>query len=234
MLAPSNPVRGGGGAGQGQETDRPAGPAVTADRTSGVQPGGVRRGVGDLDVVRRGPGADPLAAFRGQVRGEVVADDRDAGVGRVEGAQVAAELRELRPSLDRLDVAVKPQHPDGASHHNRQTLPDPALATNPTQTPSCPPVVSPAHPRTPSTAPAKLHLGRAGDATPGRSRGFRRASTMIGQLRRVRTECRRRRRGACPGWPRCGWSRCGLPGRSRRSAWRPRGPGRGRPRPGRR
>ncbi len=72
-----------------------------------VEPGTVGRGVGDLDVVRRGPGADSLALLGGQVRGEVVTDDRDTDLGRVEGSQVAAELQELGALLDRLDVAVE-------------------------------------------------------------------------------------------------------------------------------
>src|SRR3989442_3413637 len=71
------------------------------------EPGAGGGGVGDLDVVRRGPGADPLALLRGQVRGEVVTDDRDTDLGRVETAQVAADLQELGALLDRLDVAVE-------------------------------------------------------------------------------------------------------------------------------
>lgn len=58
-----------------------------------VEPGAVGRGVDDLDVVRCRPGADPLASLRGQVRGEVVTDDRDTDPRRVEAAQVAAELQ---------------------------------------------------------------------------------------------------------------------------------------------
>lgn len=71
-----------------------------------VEPGAGGRGVGDLDVVVRSPGGDPLTSLRGQVRGEVFANDRDADLRRVEAAQVAAEFQELRPPLDRLDVAV--------------------------------------------------------------------------------------------------------------------------------
>ena len=41
------------------------------------------------------------------MRGEVVTDDRDADLGRVESAQVAAELQKLGALLDRLDVAVE-------------------------------------------------------------------------------------------------------------------------------
>lgn len=65
------------------------------------------RGIGDLDVVRVSPGADALAPFRGQVRGEGVGHDRDPDVGRVEAAQVAAEFQELGALLDQLDVAVE-------------------------------------------------------------------------------------------------------------------------------
>lgn len=60
-----------------------------------VEPGAVGRGVGDLDVVGLGPVRNPAAALRGQVRGVVVADDRDARLGWVQGSQVAAELQEL-------------------------------------------------------------------------------------------------------------------------------------------
>ncbi|GHA55378.1 hypothetical protein GCM10010391_45400 [Streptomyces anthocyanicus] len=41
------------------------------------------------------------------MRGKVVTDDRDADLGRVESAQVAAELQKLGALLDRLDVAVE-------------------------------------------------------------------------------------------------------------------------------
>ncbi len=76
-------------------------------RLYAVQPGRIRRRVSDLDVVRRSPGADPGVFARGQVRAEVVADDRDAGAGRVQRAQVAAELQEPGPGLARLDVPVQ-------------------------------------------------------------------------------------------------------------------------------
>jgi hypothetical protein len=56
-------------------------------RLDAVQPRGICRRVGDLDVVRRGPGADPGVFVRGPVRAEVVADDRDARGLRVEGTQ---------------------------------------------------------------------------------------------------------------------------------------------------
>jgi hypothetical protein len=60
-----------------------------------VEPGTIGGGVGDLDIVRLRPGPDTLTPFRCQVRGEDVADDRDADLGRVEAPQIAAELQEL-------------------------------------------------------------------------------------------------------------------------------------------
>ncbi|WSR66993.1 hypothetical protein OG452_34620 [Streptomyces sp. NBC_01197] len=39
--------------------------------------------------------------------GEKLSNDREPHLGRVEAAQVAAELQELRPPLDRLDVAIE-------------------------------------------------------------------------------------------------------------------------------
>src|SRR5205814_9509407 len=72
-----------------------------------VQPGRIRRGVGDLGVVRRRPPSDALVFAGGQVRAEVVADDRDPDIGRVEGAQVAAESQEPGPVLARLDVPLE-------------------------------------------------------------------------------------------------------------------------------
>ena len=59
-----------------------------------VPPGSIRRRVGDLGVVRRRPLPDALVFAGGQVGCEVVADDRDADISRVEGAQVAAKLQE--------------------------------------------------------------------------------------------------------------------------------------------
>ena len=53
------------------------------------------------------PSRRPGRLCGGQVRAEVVADDRDPDVGRVERAQVAAELQEPGPGLARLDVAVE-------------------------------------------------------------------------------------------------------------------------------
>jgi hypothetical protein len=72
-----------------------------------VQPGRIRRRIGDLGVFRRRPGSDPGVFGRAQVRAEVVADDRDAGAGRVQGAQVPAELQEPGPGLAWLDVPVE-------------------------------------------------------------------------------------------------------------------------------
>lgn len=48
-----------------------------------VQPGRIGSRTGDFDVVRRGPVADPAVFGCGQVRAEVVADDRDPGGSRV-------------------------------------------------------------------------------------------------------------------------------------------------------
>ncbi|GAA2270905.1 hypothetical protein GCM10010430_65930 [Kitasatospora cystarginea] len=92
-----------------------------------VEPGAVRGGVGDLDVVRRSPGTDPLALLRGEVRGEVVADDRDTDFGRVEGAQVSAELQELGAPLDGLDVAVELVL---GQVQGGEQVPDPAVAVD--------------------------------------------------------------------------------------------------------
>jgi hypothetical protein len=72
-----------------------------------VQPGRIRRRIGNLDVVRLRPGSDPGVFGRGQVRAEVVADDRDTGAGRVQRAHVPAELQEPGPGLARLDVPVE-------------------------------------------------------------------------------------------------------------------------------
>jgi hypothetical protein len=76
-------------------------------RLDAVQPGRICRCIGDLDVVRLGPGPDPAVLAGGQVRAEVVADDRDPGGGRVERAQVAAELQEPGAGLARLDMPVE-------------------------------------------------------------------------------------------------------------------------------
>jgi len=72
-----------------------------------VEPGRIGRRVGDLDVVRGSPGADPGVCGGGQVRAEVVADYRDADRWRVQRAQVAAELQEPGLGLARLDVPVE-------------------------------------------------------------------------------------------------------------------------------
>src|SRR3954469_20238979 len=76
-------------------------------RLDAVEPGAVERGVGELDVGRRRPAADPVIAAGGQVRAEVVADDRQAHLGRVERAQVAAEGQELGAALTPGDVSVE-------------------------------------------------------------------------------------------------------------------------------
>src|SRR5262249_50081728 len=70
-------------------------------------PGRIGRGVGGLDVVGLRPGPDPGVFARGQVRAEVVADDRDPDRWRIQSAQVAAELQEPGPGLARLDVPVQ-------------------------------------------------------------------------------------------------------------------------------
>ena len=51
-----------------------------------VEPGPVERGVGELDIVRFGPVADPTVLLRGQVRAEVVEHDRDPHLGRMQAA----------------------------------------------------------------------------------------------------------------------------------------------------
>jgi SAM-dependent methyltransferase len=56
-----------------------------------VEPGVVGRGVGELDVVGRGPVADLGVLRRGQVRGEVVEQDRDTDLRRVELRRSASE-----------------------------------------------------------------------------------------------------------------------------------------------
>src|SRR5262249_39835254 len=48
-----------------------------------------------------------LVLLGGQVRAEVVADDRDPDLGWVEGAQVAAEFQEPGPGLARLDMPIQ-------------------------------------------------------------------------------------------------------------------------------
>lgn len=71
-----------------------------------VQPGAVGRCGGELDVVGRSPVADPGVLLRGRVRGEMVEHDRDADLGRVETAQVAAAFQEPGPVLLGVAVAV--------------------------------------------------------------------------------------------------------------------------------
>jgi hypothetical protein len=68
---------------------------------------GVGRDVGELDVVRGRPVADAAVLRRRQMRAEVVENDRDADLLRVEDAQVAAEREELGAVLRLLDVAVE-------------------------------------------------------------------------------------------------------------------------------
>lgn len=72
-----------------------------------VEPGAVRRGVGDLHVVRLSPLGHPATLPRRRVQAVVVTNDCDAGLCWVERAQVAAELQELRPVLGLLDVPVE-------------------------------------------------------------------------------------------------------------------------------
>jgi hypothetical protein len=63
----------------------------------------VRR-VGQLDVV----GGDPVAYFATVVGAEVVEGEVQSDPGRVERADVAAELQELGSALALLDVPVEP------------------------------------------------------------------------------------------------------------------------------
>lgn len=71
-----------------------------------VQPWTVRWRVGDLDVAQLRPVRDPSTLLRDQVRGEVVAYDRQPHFERVERAQIATDLAELRPRLGRLAVPI--------------------------------------------------------------------------------------------------------------------------------
>src|SRR4029077_14990130 len=71
------------------------------------------------------PDADPAVLARAQVRTEVVADDRDPGLGRVEGAQVPAELQKPGPGLTRLDV---PEQLVLAQLISGEQMPHPGLA----------------------------------------------------------------------------------------------------------
>ncbi|NAS25919.1 hypothetical protein GT755_30105 [Herbidospora sp. NEAU-GS84] len=50
-------------------------------RLDAVRPREVGRRASDLDVVRLGPLSDSLVLFGGQVRADVVPDDRDAALG---------------------------------------------------------------------------------------------------------------------------------------------------------
>jgi len=73
-----------------------------------VEPAAVGRGVGDLDVARRGPVPDPAIDPGRQVGAEVVTDDRDSYFGRVEAAQVAAERQERGAVLRDFHMPVEP------------------------------------------------------------------------------------------------------------------------------
>jgi hypothetical protein len=55
-----------------------------------IQPAGIGRNVGQLDVVGLGPVADPLILLRREVRAVVVQNDGDPGLRRVEGPEVEA------------------------------------------------------------------------------------------------------------------------------------------------
>jgi hypothetical protein len=79
-------------------------PQCSELRLDAVQPGGVVRGVGQLDVARGGPVAHLFAV----VGAEVVEDEVQPGAGWVERADVAAELQELDAGLALLDVPVEP------------------------------------------------------------------------------------------------------------------------------
>lgn len=73
-----------------------------------VQPGAVKRDVGEFDVVGHSPVPDPAIGPGGPVRGEVIQDDADPHLWWVQGTEVAAESEKLRPGLGLLDVAVEP------------------------------------------------------------------------------------------------------------------------------
>ena len=76
-----------------------------------------------LAVVRCGPKPwSGAGQSRGQVRAKVVTDDRDPGIGRVEGAQVPAEFQEPSPGLARLDV---PEQLALAQLIGAERIPDP-------------------------------------------------------------------------------------------------------------
>jgi hypothetical protein len=72
-------------------------------RLDAVQPGRVKRRVGQLDVVLGRPLADRLA----EVRAEVVQYEVQADLGRIQGADVAAEGEELDAALALFDVPVE-------------------------------------------------------------------------------------------------------------------------------
>jgi hypothetical protein len=73
-----------------------------------VEVAGVGRGVGQLDVVGRRPGAYPGVPLGAQVRAGVVQHDRQADLAWIQGAHVAQECEQLVAALACLDVAVEP------------------------------------------------------------------------------------------------------------------------------
>jgi hypothetical protein len=77
-------------------------------RLDPVQPGSIRRHIGQLDVVGRSPLADPRVVTGRQVRAVVVQHQAEPHPGRVQGPQVAQEHQELPTALARLDVPVEP------------------------------------------------------------------------------------------------------------------------------
>lgn len=77
-------------------------------RLDSVQPTGVERDVNQFDVVSGGVVTDPPIRLGGQVRAEVVHDDRQPPVLGVQRAHIAQEGEELAASLARLDVPVEP------------------------------------------------------------------------------------------------------------------------------
>ena len=87
-----------------------------------VQPRGVGRGVGELDVVGGRPlGHSRVIAGR-QVGAEVVQHDAQPYPGWVQGSQIPQEDQELAAPLTGLDVAVQPV---AAQVVGGQQVPDP-------------------------------------------------------------------------------------------------------------
>ena len=99
-------------------------------------PRGVRGRVGNLGVAGYGPLPDALVFPGGQVRAEVVADDRDPHLRRAQAAHVAAELQELDTPLAFLDVPV---HLVRAQLQGGEQVPHPAGAVvgGPQPSPRC-------------------------------------------------------------------------------------------------